>query len=210
MNLAVLLFSSAAAGAIIDRIAVSVGSQVITLRDVEREVRVTAFLDAVQPVLSASNKRATADRMVEEKLIRQEMETSHFPLPAAAEVQPMLDRLKKNFPSEADYQRALAQYGITESDVRDQLLRMLTLQEFLSLRFRPGVQVADQDIRDYFDRTVAPAARAAHPGQPVELKDYRTQIEEKLTGERADQELDNWLKEARKRTEIVIHPEALE
>jgi peptidyl-prolyl cis-trans isomerase SurA len=201
-----LLLAFIALGATLDRIAVSVGSQVITLRDLEREIRVAAFLDSVTPDLTAANKRTMADRMVEERLIRQEMETSNFPIPAASEVRPALDKLQKTFPTESDYRRALAQYGITEQEVQDLLLRMLTLQEFINLRFRPGVQVTDQEIRDYFDRVVAPAARAANPGQPPALEDYRTQIEEKL----ADQEMNNWLKDARKRTEIVFHPEALQ
>jgi hypothetical protein len=206
-----LLFLLAPAfAAIIDRIAVSVGSQVITLRDVEREIRVTAFLAAAKPDLSAANKRAMANRLVEQTLVRHEMESSGFPFPAPAEVEPSLEKLKKNFPSETDYGRALAEYQITEQEVRDLLLRMLTLEQFTSLRFRPAAQATGAAIQDYFDRVVAPAARAAHPGQPVALEDYRTQIEEKLTGDMADREMDNWLKEARKRTEIVFHPEAFE
>jgi hypothetical protein len=43
----------------------------------------------------------------------------------------------------------------------------------------------------------------------VVLEDYRDQIEETLTGKRVDREVDAWLKEARKRNEIVIHEDAL-
>ena len=53
-------------------------------------------------------------------------------------------------------------------------------------------------------RSVSPAARAAHPGQPVALEDFRDQIETTLTGQRVDQEMDTWLKEARRHTEIVV------
>ena len=208
--LALVLSVAAAWGVILDRIAVSVGNQVITLRDVERQIRVAAFLDEVKPDFSAANKRAMAERLVDQMLIRQEMETSRFPFPSAAEVQPALDKIKKTFPTDADYQKALAAYGIAEPDIQDVLLRMWTMQQFISLRFRPAVQVSDQEIQDYFDQVVAPAARSAHPGQPVKLEDYRSQIEDKLTGQRADQALDTWLKEARKRTEIVFHQEAFE
>jgi hypothetical protein len=83
------------------------------------------------------------------------------------------------------------------------------LLRFIEVRFRPAVQVSDQEIQDYFDKVVAPAARAAHPGEPVVLDDYRDQIEETLAGKRVDQESDTWLKEARKRNEIVIHEDAL-
>jgi len=198
-------------GAIIDRIAVSVGSQVITLRDVEREIRVTSFLNGVKPDLSPANKRSTAERMVEQKLIRAELVSSRFPVPAPAEVEPALEKFKKdNYPTDADYQRALTAYGITDQDVKDLLLWQRTLLLFISLRFAPGVRVTDQQIQDYFDKVVAPAARAAHPAQPPALEDFRTQIEQTLIGQQADREMDNWLREARKRTEIVFHPEALE
>jgi len=209
--LSLLLLVPAARSAVLDRIAVSVGSQVITVRDLEREIRVAAFLDGTKPDLSAANKRAMAERLVDQTLIRQEMMTSHFPFPTVAAVTSELEKLKKtSFPTDADYRRALEAYGITEQDVLDVLLRMGTLEGFINLRFRPGVQVSDQEIEDYFNRVVAPAARAAHPGEPVELEEYRAQIEEKLTGQQADQETENWLKEARRRTEIVFHPEAFE
>ena len=54
-----------------------------------------------------------------------------------------------------------------------------------------------------------PAAEAAHPGQPVSLEDYRDQIERTLTGQRADKEMDTWLREVRKRTNVVVHEEVL-
>lgn len=208
---ALALAAAAGWGAIIDRIAVTVGSQVITLRDVEREIRITSFLNGAKPDLSAANKRATAERMVEQKLVRAELVSSRFPVPGAAEVEPALEKFKHdNFPTEADYQRALAEYGITDQDVKEMLEWQRTLLLFVSLRFRPGVRVTDQEIQEYFDRVVAPAARAAHPGQPPALEDFRDQIEQTLIGEQADREMDNWLKEARKRTEVVFHPEALE
>jgi hypothetical protein len=92
--------------------------------------------------------------------------------------------------------------------VRAELLWQRTLLRFIGIRFRPGVQVSDEDIQKYFKETVEPTARAAHPGEPVTLEDYRNQIEENLTGDRADQEMDRWLSEVRKRTEIVYHEEA--
>jgi len=61
----------------------------------------------------------------------------------------------------------------------------------------------------YFTKTVKPAAEKAHPGQAVLLDDYREQIERKLTGERADQQMDIWLREVRRRTNVMVHDEVL-
>jgi peptidyl-prolyl cis-trans isomerase SurA len=198
----------AAQATIIDRIAVSVGNRVITTSDIEREIRVNSFLDGTQPDLTPAGRRATAEKMVEQALIRRELETSRYPLPGPAEIEPVLADFKaKNYPDAAQYQAALAQYGITEQEVKDELLWQRTLLRFIQIRFRPGVQVSDDDIQKYFDQNVAPAARAAHPGQPVVLEDYRAGIEEKLTGDRVDQEMNNWLEGARTRNEIVFHEE---
>jgi len=195
-------------GEIIDRIAVSVGNRVIAESDLNREIRVAAFLDGVKPDFSPAGKRATAERMVEQVLIRRELEVSRYPVPSAAEVAPVLQAFqKKRFSNDGEYQRALADYGITDQDVKDLLLWQRTLLLFIEVRFQSGVQVTGQDIQDYFDKVVKPAAEAAHPGQPIALEDYRDRIEQTLTGQRADREMDNWLKEARNRTEIVFHEE---
>jgi hypothetical protein len=196
---------------IIDRIAVSVGDRVITTSDLDREIRVAAFLNGAKPDFGPASKRITADRMVEQKLVQKELESSRYPTPQPKDVLPALEDFKKRFYSnDGDFERALAEYGITEQEVRDALLWQRTLLEFVEVRFRSGVQVTDQQIQDYFDKVVAPAARVAHPSQPISLADYRDQIERTLTGQREDAEMDNWLKEARLRTEIVYHEEALQ
>jgi peptidyl-prolyl cis-trans isomerase SurA len=206
-----IALSLSAHAEIIDRIAISVGDRVITTSDLDREIRVTAFLNGVKPDFSPAGKRATAERMVEQKLVRRELESSRYPTPQPNDVLPALDEFKKRFyPNQGDFEHALAQYGITEQNVKDELLWQRTLLEFIEVRFRSGVQVTDRQIQDYFDKVVAPAARAAHPGQPVSLADYRDQIELTLTGRGEDREMDSWLKEARRRTEIVYHEEALQ
>lgn len=210
-SIALLLLAAVAGAEIIDRVAVSVGNRVITTSDLDREIRVTAFLNGAKPDFTPQGKRATADRMVEQRMIRKELETSRYPTPSPNEVEPEFEEFRKKFyPDESAYRQALADYGITESDVKDELLWQRSLLLFIDIRFRPGVQVTDPDIQDYFEKMVAPAARAAHPGQPVTLDQYRDEIQEKLTGERVDQELDRWLQQVRRRTEIVYHPEALQ
>jgi len=211
LAVALLLVAAGARAEIIDRIAVSVGNRVIAESDLHREIRVAAFLDGVKPDFSPAGQRATAGRMVEQVLIRSELETSRYPVPSAAEVAPLLQALKKErFPKDGDYQRALADYGIADQDVQDLLLWQRTLLLFIEMRFQSGVQVTGPDIQDYFDKVVKPAAEAAHPGQPIGLEDYRDQIERTIAGQRADREMNTWLTEARNRTAIVFHDEAFQ
>jgi len=194
---------------IIDRIAVSVGTKVITTSDIDREIRVTAFLNGIKPDLTAPNRKSTADRMVEQKLVQREVETSRYPQADESEVMPILRELQSKRYSDADaYQAALREYGISEKDLVDEIRWQRTFLRFTAIRFRPGVQVADDEIQKYFDETVVPAARAAHPEETPKLEEYRDQIEEKLTGDRTDQEMNRWLASVRRRTEIVYHEDA--
>lgn len=210
LSMAFLALAAAGRADIIDRIAASVGNRVITTSDVDREIRITAFLNGVQPDFSAAGKKATLDRLVEQKLIRNELENARYPLPAASEVEPELAAFKRKFfKDDPAYRAALSAALLTDRDIRDELLWQRTLLLFIDVRFRPGVQVTDQEIQDYFEKTVAPAARLAHPGAAPKLEDFRDQIEETLVGQKVDQDLDRWMQAARRRTEIVYHPEAL-
>jgi hypothetical protein len=209
--LAVLCASFILHADIIDRIAVSVGNQAITTSDLEREIRVTSFLNRTGPDFSPAARRTTADRMVEQRLILRELENSRYPAPAASEIDPILDKFKKeNFASDDDYGRALTERGIADRQVRDELLWQRRLLLFINVRFRPSVQVSSEEIQDYFDKVVKPAAEAAHPGEPVTLEEYRDRIEEKLTATEVDKQMSTWLANARQRSEVVFHPEAFQ
>jgi peptidyl-prolyl cis-trans isomerase SurA len=196
---------------IIDRIAVSVGNRVITTSDLDREIRVTAFLNGVKPDFTTAGKRATLERMVEQKLIHNELESARYPIPTAAEVEPELAQFKARFfTGDAAYQQALSASGVTEQDVKDEMLWQRTLLLFIDIRFRPGVQVTDEEIQDYFEKTVAPAARLAHPNETPKLEDYRDQIEQTLIGQKVDRDMDTWMQAARRRSQIVYHQEAIQ
>jgi peptidyl-prolyl cis-trans isomerase SurA len=206
--LALVVLAAAAHAEIIDRVAVSVGNRVITASDLDRQLRVAAFQDGVKIDFSPGARRAAAARMVEQKLIQFEVANSRYPVPSAAELTPAIEQFKKDhFPNEAAYRKALAEYGITEEDFKDLLLWQRTLLLFIELRFEAGATVTEPEIQDYFDKTVKPTAEAAHPGRPVDLEDYRQQIELTLAGQRADTQMNTWLQEARKRVEIIYHDE---
>jgi hypothetical protein len=190
-------------------VAVAVGNRIITTSQLDREIRVTAFLNGQPPDFSPAARRAAADRLVEQALIRREMETSGYPQPSEADAEPILSQFQKaHFSSPAEYRQALAASGLSEADVSEEVLWQRRLLQFVGERFRAGVRVSEEEIAGYFEQTVRPAAQAAHPGQPATLDEYRAAIEEKLAAPRVDAALDAWLKDVRARTEIVYHEEA--
>jgi hypothetical protein len=206
-----LAIALAARGETIDRVAVSVGNRVITTSDIERQIRVVAFLSGTKPDLSVKARREAAERLVDQKLIQAELETSRYPEPAPAEVDALLAEFKvKFYPTPEAYQRALAENGITDEDVKEQLHWQRRFTSFIGVRFRPTSAVGERDIADYFEKNVAPAARAATPSGTVSIEEFRDRIADRLVGELVDKQTADWLRDARKRTDIVFHDEAFQ
>jgi len=106
-----------------------------------------------------------------------------------------------------EYEQALARFGIADRQVRDHILTQLTFLKFLNLRFHIAVQIADEDVEDYFKKAIEPAAKAAAGGLPVLLDDYRERIVEILTDRQVDRDLDAWIREGVKRTVVEYRPE---
>jgi peptidyl-prolyl cis-trans isomerase SurA len=207
--LLLVFFASLACRAeIIDRIAVTVGNAVITESEILREIRLTAFLNGEPLDFSPASKRKTAERLVEQRLIGNEITASLYPLPAAAATQEMLKQIKDRFPNPASYQEELTRVGVTEDELKAHLARQLTTLSFLDFRFRPGIQIGDEEIEKYFGERLKPELKKAKPGDEFSLNDYRSQVQEALIGDRMDKASDAWLKQARERTRIEFRAEA--
>jgi Fe-S cluster biosynthesis and repair protein YggX len=187
-----------------------VGSRVITETDLDREIRITALLNNEKPDLSPASKRRTAERMVDQTLVRNEMQESRYPPPTAADTEAALQEEKARYGDEAAYRRALAAYGVSEEDLKARLAWQLMLVHFIDVRFRPGIQITSEEIVKYFDEHMRSAWMQAHPGQTPSANENRASIEQTLIGQAADQQVEQWLKEARRRNHIQYHEEAFQ
>jgi peptidyl-prolyl cis-trans isomerase SurA len=202
-----LLAATVTRAEIVDRIVATVGSSVVTRSDVLLHLRVRAFLDGVPLNLSLAEQRKAVERLVEQALIRREVELSRYPPPDQADVDEMVDQMRKpRLESDSFYQGELARYGITDEQLRQAMLWQLTLLRFVEYRFRPGVQVSDDEIKTYYGRE----AKAAPEGNaPPPLDDVRDEIEKILIGQRVNEALNKWLEQARSQTPIKIIEEGL-
>jgi hypothetical protein len=188
----------------LDRVAVSVGQDVITESDVILDLRVAAFLDRKPVDLSGAAKRKSAERLVDQLLILREALDSHVTLPSTEAT----IGLVAPYAAERDYHARLARYGISERDLGTHLLAGLRTTVFTDRRFRPDVQVSPEDIRSYYDKSIAEAGPAAAPPETFEAN--REQIEKLLIEQRVDQALDQWLVTARKAANIRYRDKAFE
>ena len=181
---------------VLDRIAVTVDKQIIAESDLIRFLRVAAFLDDKPVDLSPEAKRTAAKDLVDQALMTMDAADGHLPLSSPQDLPPMLQQVKSRYPDDAAYQAALKKYGVTEQDVENQLVAGFRALRFADLRFRPEVEISDQDLRAAYDK-FASQWRATHKEPPESFDASRADLEKLLAGQRTTQLLDQWLETAR-------------
>jgi len=201
MSAALLLISATAAAAaeVIDRIAATVGKQVIAESQVYEEIRVTAFLAGAQPDWSDSSRLQTVNRLVDQTLIRREIDATRFPEAPPEEAAKLLEQLKT---ATKDFEASLASNRLTDAIIQKHLQWQVTLLRFVEYRFKPGVEVTDTELNDFYASQVK-QWKAEGKAVPT-LDEVRPDLERLLTAKYVDQALDLWLGDQRTETAIVV------
>jgi len=179
----------AAAQGVIDRVAVVVGNQVITDSEVRTEVRLAQFFNGEPVDLSGKARRAAAERLVDQQLIKTEMQLGGDQLAAGSASDMLLRQFRQqNYPSDVAFHAVLEKYGLTEENVRRHLLWQVTTLRFAEQRFRMANPPRPPQTADrLLDRALPPSSKAEE-----------------------EDEMDAWLKQARSGTRIQFKKGAFE
>ena len=198
-----------ASAVVIDRIAVVVGKLAIKTSDIDRDLRLTAFLNRAPLVESADAKKKAADRLVDQQIIRQQIATGDYPRAADSDAAALLQQLRTDRfgGSDTRLRAELSRYGLTEAQLQEHLLWQLTVLRFIDERFRPGVQVSDDEVRKYYDQHLADLKRQ-YP-KDFTFPALEPAIRQSLEGEQTNKQFEEWLDTAHQNIWIEYHPGAL-
>ena len=202
IHLILLFCCLPALAVVVDRIAVVVDNHVIKTSDIDRDLRVTEFLNRDKLDLSLDARRKAAERLIDQSVIREEMEKGAYIRSNTADLEAMQKQLpQQRFAgSDVRMKAELATYGLSLEQLRLQLQWQLDVLKFIDQRFRPGVLVTDEEVKAYYDQHTADLKR-----QYPQIKTYEgmePKIRESLEGERLNQNFEQWLANARKGSRI--------
>ena len=184
-----IVFAILGTAAVLDRVALVVGQDVITEGEVMDELRLSQFLGSKPLDLGPEQRYAAAQRLVDQQLIRNEMKVASFTPPSASDSQNMLREFRQeHYPGEAEFRMALQQYGVSEDQVKQYLLWELTAIRFTDERFQTQIPGNPEQT-----------ANRLAPGSTTPAHE-----------ESVDDQLDAWLKEARASARIVFKKEAFQ
>lgn len=200
--LCLLVMTSAVLSAvIIDRIAIIAGNSIVKDSDIEREIRVTDFLNRQPLVFNESARKQAAGRLLDQIFIRKEIQAGDYPRATPEQASEQLHELeKKRFANDAAMERDLARYGLTLDDLRRHLRWQLTVLSFIDARFKPAVYVSDQEVQTYYDQHAAQLKRE-YPGK-TSLDELRPQITNLLAGSKVNGIFFKWLDDHRKAADV--------
>ncbi len=188
-------------GEVLDRLALSVGEEIITEQQLLLYIRTAALLNGEPPKETPADKRRAGQKLIELALIRIEMQSNRYPLPSEPQVISAFESVKKQRfgGNNAVFQKALAQNKVAEAEILDSLKWQLAILSFIEFRFRPGVQIPEDEIRDYFQYDY-PKEFAGRTKPSYNLA--RSEILELLTQQRIDNLLDRWLNQTEATTKV--------
>jgi hypothetical protein len=110
--------------------------------------------------------------------------------------------------SEPRLVEGLQHYGLTRAELRGQLLWQITVLQFIDERFRGGVVVTVDEVRDFYDGHYA-ELRQQYP-KDDSFEALEPKIQTMLEGQRINQSFNEWLDQARKNYAVEFKQAAFE
>jgi hypothetical protein len=198
----------APAGEVLDRIVASVNGHIILQSDWNDAVRFEALTNSKSIVaFTADERRATLERLVDQELLREQLPAAEARVaPDADAVTARLADLRKLYPeaaSEPGWQTLLSHFDITEAELRARLALQLDLLRLVDDRLRPGTDVDDKAVEDYYHQSFLPELRKSGAAD-VPLADVSTKIRELLIQQKVNDSLADWLKSLREASTIRV------
>jgi hypothetical protein len=188
---------------VMDQIAVVVGKHPIKTSDIMRDLRVTQFLNNEPLKASDAVRKASAQRLIDQELIRKDIEGVGNTSSMAAEASALYNQLvhQRFNGSEPQLLAELQKRALTKEQLLQQLQWQLTVLRFIDERFRPGVVISDEDVHKYYSQHAVDTKWKDLKSATFEAA--APQIRETLEAEQINRDFETWIAQARKNTRII-------
>ncbi|MGD0446022.1 MAG: peptidylprolyl isomerase [Edaphobacter sp.] len=201
--------SSSGSGVVLDRLVAVVNGDVILESDVDEERR----FEEVQPyrTIEESTRAKLIERLVDRALILQQSALQPEDAITDKDLDAQLVALRKDIPgcktsvceSDAGWKEFLASHGFTVEEFNSRWRQRMQLLKFIEVRFRNGISVKDEEIQEYYEKTMLPEYAKRHVTPPP-VDTIKRRIEEVLLQQQVTALLQDWLKSLRAQGSVWI------
>jgi hypothetical protein len=180
----------------VDRIIARIEADILTESDLRDLAKMQMLMDG-----KAEPEDALFSRLVEQWIIRTELNTAGFPHAAVADVQKAIEELEKRFSSAEAFAKRLAELDLTAEDLKRLLGEQMRTLRYVDYKLRSTAQPSAEDIKHYYDDEFGPRMRERGETPPP-LDDVEPQIRELLVEKEIAARTERWLKETRARIKV--------
>ena len=186
LTVACLLGTAPARAEIVDRVAAIVGTEAITLSEIDLELRIESLLNDQEFAGIGDRAEDVLRRLIDRRLILQDLSLTPFLIVQDDEIELQLERLRDlQYLGGRDFEGALRHYGLTEENCRAFLAESIAFERYVTFRFKTGLDPGHPAIEAYYRDEYSPAIRAqgeaVAPLEEVSDSIARTLIERQAT-----------------------------
>jgi len=183
---------------IIDRILAVVGGELIMLSDATAAVR---FGLVPAPVGEGDRTMSTLNALIDRQLQLFEVNRYMPPEPTPAAIDERLAEVRARFTSQDAYEAALAESGMSESQLRSRVRDNLRITSYRAQRFAAALQPTEDDLLRYYRLREAEFTK---DGVVQPFEEVREQLRTRVGSERSEALINEWLENLRRRADVQI------
>ena len=200
--------SQAGATVTLDSIAAIVNGELILSSDLDAERRFAAFQPFSEP---QPTRDRLMERLIDRTLILQQMALQPQPPIPDSQLDAQLAVLRKAIPkcaaydcvSDAGWKKFAEDHGFTVEEVRERWRERMQVLAYIEERFRMGITISQEQIDDYYQKTMLPAYAKEKVTSPAEAA-IADRVREILLQQQVDKLLDDWLTSLRAQGNVVV------
>lgn len=200
-SLILLIFVLLPQQQVADRVVAIVNDEPIMLSELRQTLPERAAAEEDLPQLMRTNLEA----LINQALILAEIQRLKIFTVSESEVDTALGTLAERFGSLSEMERELGSRGMTLAGLRESLRKRLLVLKFVDYRFRRYNEVAEDEIREFYEGDWSAQFRAQYPEEPLPpFEEVKGQLEQLLIERDVNNRLDVWLQSARAEARIII------
>lgn len=199
-------------GTVIDGVVAVVNGDVVLESDVDEERR----FENIQPYRGSAtefSRDRAVQRLIDRTLILQQATVEADQIGVTdEELDKQLRTLRKDIPAcrqqyhceiDEGWEKYLAANGFTVKEFSNRWRKRMELLKLIEVRFRNGIHISDDEIKDYYQKTMLPEY-ARQKVTPPQLETISRRIEEVLLQQRVGDLLRDWLQSLRAQGSVWI------
>jgi peptidyl-prolyl cis-trans isomerase C len=98
-------------------------------------------------------KKGVIESLINQELLYQESQNESIKV-EDKEIDEQIDALKKRFPSEKEYNTALAKMNLSEAEIKSQITKGLAIQQFIDTKFVQKITVSDDETKAHYNNNL--------------------------------------------------------